>query len=294
MKDLDYEILYDLPRGEYRGQLIEGIRTKTIRAGESLEIMCHPIVKPVPAEARRAAKARRTSKAMEEVNRRNRTLKLMRLLEHNFTPRAFVLTFTYAYPTEDYGFANRDDMLQYYIDNHLPESRADVRRDVTNFLNRVKRRMQDPKALKWALVIEEGVKGQPFGMPNHLHAHMCLEAEGLTQDALKELWPHGYMECDRFDKRHDGSKRLASYLNKQRRGGRWFSHSRNLKMPVPRVSDRKISRRRAQLVAEDVRRSGREIFESLYPGYRLMEEPRVTFSDYMPGAYIYARMRRRD
>ena len=71
---------------------------------------------------------------------------------------------------------------------------------------------------------------------------------------------------------------------------RW-EHSRNLKKPDERVSDRKIPRRRAALVARDVQANGREIFEKLYPGYRL-EEARVRYSDFAAGAYIYARMRR--
>jgi hypothetical protein len=47
-------------------------------------------------------------------------------------------------------------------------------------------------------------------------------------------------------------------------------------------------------IASDVRMEGRAILEKLYPGYRIMELPRVSYSDFMPGAFIYARMRRRD
>ena len=59
------------------------------------------------------------------------------------------------------------------------------------------------------------------------------------------------------------------------------------------VSDRKVSRRRASMVARDVEWNGKEIFEAIYPGYRLMDPPAVRYSDYVAGAYIYARMRRR-
>lgn len=294
MKLSDYDLLYDLPSGEYDGAGIKGIRTVTIRAGASLEVMCHPLLKQWPAGARREKKARKTKEAMEKINRRNRMLRELRLLEENFTERAFVLTYTYAYPAEDYGFMNRDDMLDYYEKNRLPEDEDAVRRDVRNFLGKVRRRMQDPKKLKWDMHIEEGVKEQPFGMPNHLHAHMVIEAEGLTQDELKALWPHGLLQCDRFDKSNDGAKRLANYFNKQKRGRRWWTHSRNLREPRVTVSDRKVSRRRAMRVASDVMQYGREIMEKLYPGYKLMELPRVRYSDYMPGAYIYCRMRRND
>ena len=61
-----------------------------------------------------------------------------------------------------------------------------------------------------------------------------------------------------------------------------------------RLDVRKMSRRRAMKVARDVQIDGREIFEKLYTGYRVAEDIRVTYSDFMPGAYIYCRMRKRD
>ena len=67
-----------------------------------------------------------------------------------------------------------------------------------------------------------------------------------------------------------------------------------MKIVRPRVSDRKVSRRRLALLAEDIMRDGRAILEKLYPGYRVAEPPIVRFSDFVAGAYIYARMRRRD
>ena len=91
----------------------------------------------------------------------------------------------------------------------------------------------------------------------------------------------------------DGAARLARYLNKQKQSGRWWSHSRNLKQPPKTVSERKVSRRRLSMIAADVYHDGRGILEALYPGYRLMECI-VHYSDYVSGAYIYARMRRRD
>lgn len=140
--------------------------------------------------------------------------------------------------------------------------------------------------------IEEGAKELPLGLPPKYHIHMILEAEGLDRGEIEALWPFGYVQCTRFDVKRDGAARLASYLTKNKRCGRWVSHSRNLKRPEAKVSDRRMSRRRARRVAEDVLYAGREIFEKLYPGYRLMATPRVTYSDFMPGCYIYCRMRR--
>ena len=57
------------------------------------------------------------------------------------------------------------------------------------------------------------------------------------------------------------------------------------------MSSRKISRRRAAQIAADVQANAREIFEKIYPGYTL-QEAEVKYSDFVAGAYIYARMRR--
>lgn len=298
MRLQDYEALYDLPAGEYDGRGIDGIRTTTIRAGRSLEVMCHPIFRRWPEGTKRAAKEKATKESMARLNQRNLTRKMMRLIEHNFTEAAFVLTGTYDYPAEDIGLRNVDDVLGFYQERGLPEAVEDIRRDIRNFIAKIKRRMKsagvEPKKIKWLQRIEEGTKELPFGLPPRYHFHMVIEAEGLTQDEIKTCWAHGFTSCDRLDLKHDGAKRLAVYFTKQKRGGRWWSHSRNLKEPPRRVSDRKMSRRRAAKIAEDVRRNAREIFEKLYPGYRLMEEPEVRYSDFMAGAFIYARMRRLD
>ena len=73
-----------------------------------------------------------------------------------------------------------------------------------------------------------------------------------------------------------------------------MTHSRNLKIVQPRVSDRKVSRRRLARLASNLLADAREITEKLYPGYMLAEPPKVRFSDYVAGAYVYLRMRRRD
>ena len=49
---------------------------------------------------------------------------------------------------------------------------------------------------------------------------------------------------------------------------------------------------RAALIAADVQANAREILEAIYPGYRL-ENAEVKYSDFVAGAYIYARLRRR-
>ena len=119
MRVSDYDLLYDLPAGEYDGRGLDGVRTVTIRAGRSLEIMCHPIVRMGP-EARREAKARRSSPAMEKLNARNTERHIMRLIEANFGPEAIVVTGTYPYPVEDYGMCDLKELSDTYDREGLP------------------------------------------------------------------------------------------------------------------------------------------------------------------------------
>lgn len=295
MRVSDYDLLFDLPEGEYEGRGIEGVRTVTIRAGRSLEVMCHPTVH-LTQEARREARSRRASPAMARLNARNTERHIMRLIEENFSREAVVVTGTYAYPVQDYGLCDLKELSEIYDRRGLPWEVERIRKDVRNWLARLRRRCAEPGALKWLVRIEEGKEPAGTGLPPKYHFHAVIEGPGLDSETVKALWEekHGRAHCDRLDLRDDGAARLARYLCKQRRGGRWWSHSRNLRAPQPKVSDRKVSRRRLGRIAADVQRDGRAILEALYPGYRVVELPDVHYSDFVPGAYIYARMRRRD
>jgi hypothetical protein len=151
-------------------------------------------------------------------------------------------------------------------------------------------------AIRWIVRYEEGKEPPAEGLPPKYHWHALIEGEGLTREMIDECWPQGHTKCERFITEDDGPARLARYLCKDKLknpGKSWWSHSRNLKIPQPRVSDRKLSRRRLARIAADVMHSGREIFETLYPGYRVVELPDVRYSDFVAGAYIYARLRAR-
>lgn len=297
MRLKDYEILYDLPSGEYDGRGIDGIRTVTVRAGRSLEVMCHPIIR-ISQDAKREIRERKTTAAMARINARNRERHHMRLIEANFTEAAQVITLTYAYPVEDYGMCSLKELSDEYDKLRLPWEVERVQKDLRNFRARLRRwvirHSGSDAGFKWDITIEEGKEPPATGLPPKYHAHAVIEGPGITREVIEAMWPHGWVRCEKLDLSSDGAMRLARYLNKQRHPGRWWSHSRNLKIPQPRVSDRKLSRRRMAAIAADVQLNGREILERLYPGYKVVELPDVKYSDFVSGCYIYARMRRRD
>ena len=294
-----YEILYDLKEGEYAEKAVGGIRTRTIRAGDSLEVEAYPLIH-VDQSAVREKVRRRSTAAQIALNLKNARKRMRRLLEANFGAGDLVLHPTFDYGFVDHGFANQDDVEREWEELGYPQTDADARRIIRNFIARVKRLIRkkggDPKEFKYLYVIEttrEPRPEDPNPMPPRYHYHMVMSGMGLlTIDEINALWGYGYTKAQPVDMRFNGLAGLTNYITKQRRKTRRWAHSKNLREPEVWVSDRKISRRRAALVASDVQAFGREIFEKLYPGYEL-QEAEVNYSDFVAGAFIYARMRRR-
>ncbi len=294
----DYEILYDLPKGEYGQTEIGGIRTKTIRAGDSLEVECFPIVR-ITERVERERMRRKSSPAQEQMNHRNTVKRVRRLLEANFGAGDFAVHPTWDYGIVDRGAANIQDTIEAMERAGMPMSEADAKRQLRNYIRRIRRRVKalggDPREVKYLYSLESSREPRdedPNPLPAKYHFHMALHAQGMTREELEGLWESGYCNADRLDLRDNGLAAFAAYITKQRRCTRRWGRSTNLTEPEVTTSDRKVSRRRAALVARDVMQWGRQILEQVYPGYRCVEEPQVRFSDFVAGAYIYARLRK--
>lgn len=296
-----YEILYDLPQGEYSATEVGGIRTRTIRAGESLEVEAFPITS-LGHEARQEAKRRSSSPAQEKLNLERCRKCVRRLLETNFQAGDLVLGLTYDYGFVNRGFENLDDVRAEWKRLGFPEDEEDAARDFRNFIRRVKNRVRrnggDAKDFKYVYVVEstcEPNEDEVNPLPAHYHCHMVISCMGVLSIAdINELWPFGYANAKPLDFRFNGLEGLSKYIIKQpgrKKHYHKYCASKNLKKPDERVSDRKISRRRAAQIAADVQANGREILEKIYPGY-VLEDCRVKYSDFVAGAYIYARLRR--
>ena len=295
-----YEILYDLPDGKYDAAGVGGIRTKTIRAGDSLEVECFPIIRG-NRRAEREKRRRRTTAAQEKLNHRNTVKRVRRLIEANFSHGDYAMHMTWDYGVFDRAFINPAEAMDAMERAGVPADEGDARRMLRNAIKRIRRRVKklggDPAAVKYLYVLEstkEPRDEDPNPLPARYHFHMAIHAPGLSREALEAMWEHGYCNADRLDFHDNGLAAFAAYITKQRRCARRWGRSTNLREPSVTVSDRKVSRRRAARVAEDVRQYGREIFERLYPGYRCVEEPVVRYSDFVAGAYISARLRKID
>ena len=304
-----YEILFDLPRGEYAKAEVGGIRTRTVRAGDALEVECYPLTRIGPA-ARAEATARRASRPCQDaLNRRHAEAKIRRLIDANFTTEDWVVTLTYDYGAVEAWAGSRAEAEARWETLALPVDEEDARRDLNNFFRRVRTRLrqlgEDPAEFRDLYVLESTREGADWhkALYPHYHFHLVIHAPGLTRGEIERIWDRGFIRADNLSVRDSGPARLAAYMTKGRGGERVdaggrrvrrWGRSKNLRDPEVTVSDRKVSKRRAALVAADVMANGVEIFEKLYPGYRCEEPPRVTYSDFVAGAYIFARMRRRE
>lgn len=294
-----YEILYDLTEGEYSATEPGAIRTKTVRAGDSLEVESFPII-AISDGARRERKRRKAGQSQQILNRKNAEKRFRRLMEANFGSGDWVCHPTYDYGVVDRGFMNTKDTIKALEAAGYPMDDEDAVRIVRNFFRRLRTRIKgkggDPRAFKYMYVVEATRlprDGDVNPLPPRYHYHMIFSGLGLlTINDINECWQYGFSKAAPVDTRFNGLEGLSSYFLKQRRGKRKWSCSKNLKKPEEKVSDRKISRRRAAQIAQDVQNNGREILEKIYPGYRC-ERVEVRYSDFVAGAYIYARMRRR-
>ena len=301
-----YEILYDQTEGEVDIKAMGGVRTRTIRAGETLELEVFPLIN-VSAPAREDYRRRKSSPAQVELNRRNSEKRIRRLCEANFGTGGIVMHPTFDYGFEDYSFSNPADRRAEFDRMGLPIDESDARRKFKNFIDRVKRYVKkcgkDPKELKYLYVLEKTKEPRDEdinALPPHFHFHAIISGmDGcLTIEKLNELWGHGYTRAEPVNMRFNGLKGFTTYISKRINGRngrklRWGHSKGNLTEPEVKVSDRRISRTRLAKIARDVMSDGKEILEKLYPEYRLEEVPVVKYSDFVAGAYIYARMRRR-
>lgn len=311
-----YAFLFDKENREEL--LMKGVgnqRVKTVRAGELLYIASFPIWN-TRAQAEQAKNAPRNAEAVRWVNVRNRRTRFEQIVHANFGRDDYYFTATYTESPK----GNRRLDEDYYRDEPKDEieAQSNVRKFIRALRALVRRKGGEVKKLKYLYVTEETYTRHPDPAYDRAryHHHMLITREVgngviLTRDEIEQLWQDmpfasGRVRCDRLQPdTNNGLSAVAQYLVKQEKGetlitekgARKSQHryagSKNLKKPKPTVADHKISRRRVQRLATDVRANAKDIFESLYPGYKLCEEPTVRTSDYVEGAYIYAKMIRK-
>jgi len=253
-----------------KGVLVQ--RTKTIKAGDYLEAEIFPVLDRSWSEAARAEKRKRTPERMRAVNLRNARKRLERLLNANF---------------------GVNDLLAHLTSEDCCDEGA-FRRQVRNFMAKLRRVFKRAGAiLKYIYVIEAtGQEGR-----RRYHVHMALPGGVVSRDELEKMWSHGLARVDRCQEQPKGLAGFANYITQHKDAqekilARKWACSRGLKQPRITTSDSRFSRRSAQTLAAAVYADAAKLFAKKYPGYQLIEEPAVRYSDFLPGVYVYAHMRK--
>ena len=280
-------------------------RTKTVRAGEFLYVSCYPLIslpckqdQDAALETLRADQRVKSRARWARYNNARRVTAFEQLVHANFGRGDLHVACTYEQPQYDL------PMEQVPI-----RTRDEARRDVRNYLNRIKRMLKrhgcDVNEFRWicVTVTKEYDKEarSPFPDVHHHHLLMAGVPEELRNE-VEKLWPFGFCDADRLQPDDRGISAMAGYIARQEGrasgdhapGEKSYTGSRNLKKPAVTTSDSRISRRRVAQIAADVRTNAREVFAKVYPEYRLVEEPKVQTSDFVAGAYLYAKLRVRD
>lgn len=253
-----------------------GYRTRTIKAGTRLEAEVYPIFGRAMEVTASRKKQNLTNERQSQLNTRRAKRRLVLLMETNFRVDEDVhVTLTYA--------------------GSEPEEKR-CRKDVRNFLNRVKR-LREKRGLpdlKYIYAIGNDAD-------HRIHVH-CVMNGGIGRDELEKIWKKGIANTYRLQSYGFGLQGMAAYLyrqnekardNGERPGLHMWSGSRNLKKPKERVSDTKMTNRKVRKIALGFDAIRKEILEKVYPDYRL-ENCEVRYSDMVDGVYIRCVMRKKE
>lgn len=253
-----------------------GYRTRTVKAGTRLEAEIHPLFGRRTERTARQAKANMTKERQAQLNVRRAKRRLVLLVENNFRFwEDLAVTLTYA---------------------EEPEDLKRCRKDIRNFLLRVKREREKRGLAELKYVYAVG-----HDQDQRIHVHLLMNG-GIERTELEKIWGKGIANTYALQHYGNGLQGIANYLYRQNekakdRGQRVNYHmwcpSRNLKKPKEHGSDTKISNRKVKKLALSFRNEAKAVMEKIYPGYTL-EEAEVRYSDVVDGVYIFCVMRKKE
>ena len=284
----EFEDLFNNVRTDDGGFLAEpcfipvgtmGYRRRTTVSGPRIDAEVIPVFgRGVKTMLRKARTGNGTPDAQKKANRDRSILRAIQIVEANFGKRDVALALTY---------------------NGEPPAQDRVDKDLRNFTDRVKRRRKNlglPELKYWAVIGGDEMPAAGYsGKRPHIHIFMN---GGIGRDELELMWEKGFANVDRLQPGSEGLAAIATYFAKQiqdrkeTKGARRWRASKNLVKPVQRSRDAKMPNSRVRRIAYDFKNEAKAVMEKLYPGYVMTEEPVVRFSDYVPGVYIRAVLRR--
>lgn len=249
------------------------IRTKEIKAGEYMDVEIFPVLDRQWSKTGEGKT--KSPEAIRKVNLRNARKRLTRLLNTNFGKGDIIATLT----------------------DKEAKTEEDAKRHLDNYIKALRRLVEKyEEELTYLYVMETTSKGV-------YHIHMAIRNfAGTAQEGIEKIrakWRHGISRIDPIQESEGGLKGFALYITQKKSAQekilrRRWAGSKNLRKPVEKITDKRFSKRAADRIAREAREDARAMIEKKYPGYMLISEPEIYYSDILPGAYIYLSLRRRD
>lgn len=171
--------------------------------------------------------------------------------------------------------------------DNLPEDRIRAKKDITNFINRIKRRRKKlgREETKYIYVLAFDGYARP-------HFHLLISGDGMDRDELEDLWKKGERKNTRRIRPDDKFllTGLATYISQNPHGTKRWVSSKNLVHPKP--PSRSYSKFRSKRKIAEMAINYHvleEQMEKAYPGYRFLD--RELYSNDKNGTfYLYVRM----
>ena len=265
------------------------IRNKKTISGPMLEVDYYPIFSDGRRIPTRAPKTKPSTEAQERYNRAKAKKKIVRLVNANFDNTDFFI-----HPT--------------YEDWQAPQTEEEARRDIVNYLRRIKskrktelkrtsaelaeleqfyaekqskftaarvdklrhkvKKLSEPFRYLYVMERQEYKSGKRKGQLNW-HFHLFATA-GLDAETMEELWPYR-INCNRYQPEKFGFEAAAKYIAKDPSGNKSFAYSKNLKQPtVKEPKDGRVTKRYVERIARE-RVDDREFWEKKFKGYRFVK-----------------------
>lgn len=264
------------------------IRNKKTISGPMLEVDYYPVFSDGRRAPTRAPKTKPSTEAQDKYNRAQAKKKIVRLVNANFDNTDFFI-----HPT--------------YEDWQAPQTEEEARRDIVNYLRRIKskrktelkhasaelaelerlcgdkpskftaarldklrhkvKKLSEPFKYLYVMERQEYKSGRRKGQLNW-HFHLFATA-GLDAETMEALWPYR-INCNRYQPEKFGFEAAAKYIAKDPSGNKSFAYSKNLKQPtVLEPKDGKVTKRYVEKIARE-RIDDAEYWEKKFKGYRFV------------------------
>ena len=255
-----------------------GYRRRTTISGPRIDAEVVPVFsRAMRGALRRARTGNGTPDAQKKNNEERSRLRLIQLVEANFTDKDVTIGLDY--------------------DGEAPTPER-VDKDLNNFLAKVRRRRRQRGLPELKYVISIGGDEMPSAgySGKRPHVHVIMNG-GIDRDELEQLWGKGHANTHRLQPRDEGLGGIATYFTKQmqdrppKKGVKRYRPSRNLVQPIRRSRDAKMPNSRVRRIAYDFENQAKAVMEKLYPGY-VFQEVKVKYSDIVPGVYIRCVLRK--